>query len=96
MAIKSAYELALERMGKGAASPKLTDEQKKQLAELENRYKAKIAETELRLKPKIQETGFAGNEEEADKLRSQLAKEMQSLREELEAKKEKVRQKKAE
>ncbi len=89
--MKSAYELALERMGKGASTPKLTEEQKKQLAELDSRYKAKIAETELRLKPKIQEASFAGNEEEADKLRAQLAKDLQSLREELEAKKEKVR-----
>lgn len=95
MAIKSAYELALERMGKsGAPAVKLTAEQKKQIAELDNLYKAKIAETELRLKPRIQEAEFAGNQEEADKLRAQLAKELQSFREELETKKEKVRQKK--
>lgn len=93
MAIKSAYELAMERMGKsGTPAPRITDAQKKQIAEIDNIYKAKIAETELRLKPKIQDANFAGNQEEADKLHAQLTKELQSLREDLEAKKEKVRQ----
>jgi hypothetical protein len=92
MAIKSAYELAMERMGKGGQpAVKLTDAQKKQLAELDSLYKSKIAELELRLKPKIDETRMGGNEEEADKLRSELTKGTQSLREELESKKEKVR-----
>lgn len=93
MAIKSAYELAMERMGKsGEPTIKLTSAQKKQLAELDSLYKSRIAELELRLTPKIQEAQLAGNAEESDKLRSELAKGTQSSREELEAKKEKVRQ----
>ncbi len=93
MAIKSAYELAMERMGKsGAPTTRLSEEQKKQIAELDNRYRAKIAEAELRLKPRIDAAAQAGNEEEADKLRAQLSRELQSLREELESKKEQVRQ----
>ena len=96
MAIKSAYELAMERMGKsGESTPKLSEAQKKQIAELESVYKAKIAETELRLKPKLQEAESVGNTEEATKLRQQLAKELQSFREELAAKKEKLRQPKS-
>ena len=92
MAIKSAYELAMERLGKsGTAAPKLTAAQKKQIAELDSVYKAKIAEVELRLKPKIQEVAFAGDEEQAGKLREELSKELQKFREELESKKEKVR-----
>src|SRR5262249_54858600 len=95
MAIKSAYELAMERMNKGGQpTVKLTDAQKKQIAELDSVYKAKIAELELRLKPKIDEARMAGNEEEADKLRTELGIGSQSLREELETKKEKVRQSK--
>ena len=97
MAIKSAYELAMERMGKsGSSTPKLTETQKAKIAELDGIYKAKIAETELRLKPKIQEADLAGNAEESEKLRGQLTRELQSFREELEAKKEKVRQPKVE
>jgi len=43
MAIKSAYELAMERLGKSSA-PKLTGEQKKKLAELDQLYTAKLAQ----------------------------------------------------
>lgn len=93
MALKSAYELAMERMGKsGSPSAPLSAAQKARLAELDKVYKAKIAEAELRLKPKIEAAEFSGQGEEADKLRAQLAKELQSLREEWEAKKEKIRQ----
>lgn len=92
MAIKSAYELAMERLGKGGdAAQKLTAAQKKEIAELDSVYKAKIAEVELRLKPKIQELTFAGDDEQAGKLREELSKELTRLREELESKKEKVR-----
>ena len=51
MAIKSAYELAMERMG-GSPGKKLTQQQKANLAELDRVYSAKIAEEELSLNPK--------------------------------------------
>lgn len=92
MAIKSAYELALERMGKsGEASVKLSEEQKRDIAELERICKARIAEAELRLKPKIAEAEAAGDADTAGKLREELSREVTSARETLESKKEKVR-----
>ena len=46
--MKSAYELAMERLEKAAPSISLTEEQKKQLAEVESKFKARIAEREVR------------------------------------------------
>lgn len=43
--MKSAYELAMERLG--GRSKKLTEKQKQALAEIESKAKAKIAETEI-------------------------------------------------
>ena len=48
--MKSAYELAMERLQKGAPSISLTDDQKKELAEVDSTFKAKIAEKELLLR----------------------------------------------
>jgi len=48
--MKTAYELAMERLSKTAPTVKLTAEQKAELAELESRCAAKIAERELLLK----------------------------------------------
>ena len=45
--MKSAYELAMERLSKAAPAAKLSPQQKEQIAELESKYKAKIAEREL-------------------------------------------------
>src|SRR2546425_871548 len=55
MAIKSSYELAMERMAKQSPQPtrKLTAKDKERLAEFDRIYAAKIAEEELALKPKI-------------------------------------------
>ena len=87
MAIKSAYELALERMGR-APVRKLTDEQKAKLAELDRIYTARIAQVELDLKPKI---AAADDPEQAQKLQETLRAEIQKLRARLEEEKEAVR-----
>jgi hypothetical protein len=89
--MKSAYELAMERLEKSQPSIALTDEQKKQLAEIDSSSKAKIAEKELFLKDQIQKAQRTGNFEEAEKLEKQLASEIARLREDCEAKKEKLR-----
>lgn len=91
MAIKSAYELALERMG-GSSAKKLTAEQKAKLAELDKLYTAKIAEQELALQPKIAETRKKGDAEAATKWEETLRAEIGKLRRQLEEKKEAVRQ----
>ena len=45
--MKSAYELAMERLNKASPVVKLTNDQKKRLAELDAEYKAKIADREI-------------------------------------------------
>jgi len=94
MAIKSAYELAMERMG-GQPDKKLTEQQKTQIAEVNRIYTAKIAERELELKPKIAAARAAGKPEDAEKLEETLRSEIAKLRAKLEAEKEAVRQAKA-
>lgn len=89
--MKSAYELAMERLEKNAPSIALTDDQKAQIAEVDSTFKARIAERELFLKGEIRKAQEAGNVEEADSLQKQLALETRRLQEDAEAKKEKLR-----
>jgi hypothetical protein len=89
--MKSAYELAMERLERASPSIALTEEQKREIAELDCVYRAKIAEKELFLKDQIRKAQSAGNFEEAESLERQLASEIRRLREECEAKKEKLR-----
>ena len=91
MALKSSWELALERTG-GKSVAKLTSEQKAKLAELDKVYTAKIAERELELKPKIAAAHSAGKIEDAEKLEETLRSEIAKVRAKLEDEKEKVRQ----
>ena len=64
--MKSAYELAMERLEKSAPTVTLTDEQKAQIAEIDSTYKARIAEKELFLQGKIREAGQSGSFEEVE------------------------------
>jgi hypothetical protein len=89
--MKSAYELAMERLEKTSPSVSLTDAQKKQIAEIDSTYRAKIAEKEVFLKDQIGKAQSAGNFEEAESLEKQLAIEIRRLNEDCEAKKEKLR-----
>jgi len=89
--MKSAYELAMERLEKAAPSVSLTEDQKKEIAEVDSVYRAKIAEREVFLKDQIRKVEIAGNLEEAQVLEKQLASEMRRLQEECEAKKQKLR-----
>ena len=47
--MKSAYELAMERLNKSSPAIKLTAEQKKEIAELDSLYASKIAQRDGRL-----------------------------------------------
>lgn len=93
--MKTAYELAMERLNKTAPAARLTAAQKKQLAELDSRYAAKIAEREIALNGEITKANGAGDFETATKLQQQLVNERKALQAELEEKKETVRQDKA-
>jgi hypothetical protein len=89
--MKTAYELAMERLNKASPTVKLTPALKKQLAELDSKYAAKIAERELALKDEIERAAVAGDYEKTEQLQQQLIKERKALQAELEEKKEKVR-----
>jgi hypothetical protein len=89
--MKSAYELAMERLQKASPSLSLTEEQKKELAELDSKYRAKIAEKELFLKDQIRKAQTDGKVDDIDSLQKQLASEVGRLQQECEGSKEKLR-----
>ena len=89
--MKSAYELAMERLQKASPSPSLTDEQKKELAEIDSKYQAKIAEKELFLRDQIRKAQTEGKADDIDSIQKQLVSEIRRLQEECESKKEKLR-----
>jgi len=91
--MKSAYELAMERLNKTSpAGAKLTAEMKNQLAELDSKYKAKFAEREIFLKDELAAAAAKGDYEAVAQLEKQLISERKTIAAELEEKKEKVRQ----
>jgi hypothetical protein len=89
--MKSAYELAMERLEKKTPSVALTEKQKEQIAEIESTYKARIAEKELFLKGEMEKARVSGKYEELESLEKQLHLDLRRLREDCEAKKEKLR-----
>lgn len=89
--MKSAYELAMERLEKTAPSVALTDEQKAQVAEIDSTYRARIAEKELFLKDEIRKARTSASTDEAVALQKQLALEVRRLQQDCEEKKEKLR-----
>ncbi len=89
--MKSAYELAMERLEKSTPSVALTDEQKAQVAEVDSTFRARIAEKELFLKDEIRKARSGGAFDEAESLEKQLAIEIRRLQEDCEEKKEKLR-----
>jgi hypothetical protein len=89
--MKSAYELAMERLQQTSPSLSLTEEQKKELAEIDSKYRAKIAEKELFLKDQIRKAQTEGKADDIDSLEKQLASDVRRLHEECDAAKEKLR-----
>ena len=94
--MKSAYELAMERLAKSEpSSAPLTPEQKARLGEIDRVYQGKIAEREIFLQQQLTAALGAQNLDEADKIRKQIASEKARLEEEREDEKERVRRKKS-
>ena len=91
--MKSAYELAMERLAKSDpdANRPLTAEKKKQLAEIDRVFKGKMAEREIFLKQQLNTELAAQKFDEADKVRQQMASEKTRLEEERDEEKERVR-----
>jgi hypothetical protein len=90
--MKTAYELAMERLNQAAPAVKLSAAQKKQLAELDTKYAATIAGREIAMQGEIAKVTQSGDIEKTEVVRQQWVKERQSLQAELEKKKEQVRQ----
>ena len=91
--MKSAYELAMERLAKSDPTPAkpLTAAKKARLAEIDRVYQGKSAEREIFLKKQLNDALSGGEAEAADKIRQQLASEKARLEEERDAEKERVR-----
>jgi len=68
--MKSAYELAMERLNKASPTVKMTEAKKKELAELDSRYAAKIAEREIFLKDNLAAAHAKGDWEAMNNWRS--------------------------
>ena len=91
--MKSAYELAMERLNKASPAVKLTNAQKKQLADLDSNYAARIAGREIALKDEITKAAASGEFEKGQQLEQRLHNERKKLQAELEEKKEALRRK---
>jgi hypothetical protein len=89
--MKSAYELAMERLEKKSPTQKLTEKQKAELAEIDSQTKAKTAEREVFLREQINKARFSGDETAASELEDQLARELRRIQQDGEEKKEKAR-----
>lgn len=90
--MKSAYELAMERLAKSEpAEPPLSAEKKSRLAEIDRLYKGKIAEREIFLKQQLDSALGDQKFDEADKIRKQIASEKARFEEERDDEKERVR-----
>jgi len=86
--MKSAYELAMERLEKaGGPGKKLSDEQREEIAGIEKVYEAKIAEARLEFDQKM---ASVSNPAELEELQLQLAQKIADLERERDSKKESV------
>ena len=86
--MKTAYELAMERLEKASGpTKKLTDDQKAQIAEIEKLYEAKMAELKLSFEARMR---AAQSREEWDAMQAELAGKIASLEDQREKEKEKV------
>jgi len=90
--MKSAYELAMERLAKSdPASQPPTAAQRARLAEIDQVYKGKLAEREIFLRQALEQALSAQQAEEVAKIQQQIASERARLEEEREAEKDRVR-----
>jgi len=89
--MKSAYELAMERLEKQAPTQKLTEAQKAEIAEIDNLAKARVAEKEVFLGGQIAKAKASGDLGEVAALEKQLASELRRIQDDAEEKKERIR-----
>ncbi len=89
--MKSAYELAMERLEKQSPTKALSEAKKAEIAEIDAMFKAKIAEREVFLKDQIAKARFNGQDKEAAEIEDELSRELRRLQQDCEEKKEQAR-----
>jgi hypothetical protein len=91
--MKSAYELAMERLAQSdpTVGKTLTPEQKARLAEIDRVYQGKTAEREIFLQERLEAARTTDKADDVEKIKRQLTNERARLEEEREAEKDKVR-----
>lgn len=89
--MKSAYELAMERLEESNPQAPLSQEQRDEIQKLDEKFTAKIAEREVFLTDLIAKAAASGNFAEHAELETQKVRELNSLKAECESAKEKVR-----
>ena len=91
--MKSAYELAMERLAKSDpnANRPLNPAKKAKLAEIDRVYQGKLAEREIFLKQQLESAMTSGKGEEVEKVKKQIASERARIEDDRETEKERVR-----
>ena len=86
--MKSAYELAMERLG---GSKTYTDEQKRDLAEIDRVYEARKAEVRMQSEDRLKKVGDDPDGTKSQEIRQTMARDLVRLDERRETEKDKVR-----
>jgi hypothetical protein len=89
--MKSAYELAMERLNKQSPTVKLTAAQKEEIAEAERVTKAKIAELDLARQEDMDKAADQTDIPKMGEIEQHFLAEKQKLETKLEEKKEAIR-----
>ena len=85
--MKSAYELAMERLAEDSGPSKsLTEDQRENIAEIDRKYDARIAEEKMGIETRAAAAPF----EEAMQIRESLAPAIASLDDQREREKQKI------
>ncbi len=91
--MKSAYELAMERLN--ASNPNkdapLTEAQKEELADLDNKYKARIAERKISAEKRIADASAKRDYQSIAAAKNELQADIQRIETDRESAKERVR-----
>ena len=89
--MKSAYELAMERLAAKEPAVRLDDDQKRRIADIESKCKADIAAKELLLRGEMEKARAAGEHDQVEQLQKQLAGEIRRFEERRDRDKDAVR-----
>jgi len=94
--LKSAYELAMERLAakEGAGEP-LTEEQKAEIAEIEQKAKAKVAELEIMREQDLAAARASGDAEKIAAAETAKRDEINKIKANAEQEKEQIRTRRA-